>query len=272
MDRRALKHAARQDVTSASYSPRRVTLVFLLLILALAALEVAANFLAQSRSSGGGYLSEAVSAGGRTYLMLLIFSLLCQCLATILTAGYTAFALKLNEQAVFSLRILWEGFYRAAPVLLLYLMKSMLLALWTSILSVPLLYLLSALLLSGAFSEADMYWILLGGMSLLMFLLSYRYRMAVFMLMDDPGLSARQAINQAKAVNKIHRFRLFVLDVSFLPWIILCIATCGILFIWKLPYMVATYGRAYRFMLEDYARRQANFQDFLSRMGQRPRE
>lgn len=270
MDRRALKHAARQDVASASYSPRRVTLVFLLLTLGLAALEVAVNLLAQGRSSGGHYLSDTVSAGGRTYLMLLIFSLLCQCLVTLLSAGYTAFALKLCKRETFSLRILWEGFYRAVPVLLLYLMKSMLLALWTSIVSLPLLYLLSAMLLSGMFSETTMYWALLGGMSLLMLLLSYRYRLAFFMLMDDPGLSPRQAINQTKAVNKIHRFRLFMMDVSFLPWIILCLLTCGILFIWKLPYMVAAYGRAYQFMLEDYARRQANLQDFLSQTGQWP--
>lgn len=272
MDRRTLKHAARQDVASAGSSPRQVTLVFLLLLLALAVLEAAVNLLTQGRGAGGGYLSEAVSAGGRTYLTLFIFSLLCQCLAVLLTAGYTAFALKLNSGEGFSLSILWEGFYRAVPVLLLYLMKSMLLALWTSILSFPLLYLLSAMLLSGTLSETAMYRALLGGMCLLMFLLSYRYRMALFMLMDDPALSARQAINQAKAVNKIHRFRLFLLDLSFLPWILLCILTCGILLIWKLPYMLATYGRAYRFMLEDYARRQSNLQDFLSRMGQRPPE
>lgn len=270
MDRRALKRAARQDVASAGYSPRRVTLVYLLLIVGLAVLEVAVNLLSQGRSSGSRYLSETISAEGRTYLMLLLFSLLCQCLVTLLTAGYTAFALKLSRHETFSLSTLWEGFHRAAPVLLLYLLKSMLVALWTSFLSVPLLYVLSAMLMSGMFTDAAMYRALLVGMSLLMLLLSYRYRLAFFMLMDDPSLSARQALGRAKLVNKIHRFRLFLMDVSFLPWILLCVLTCGVLFLWKLPYMAAAYGRAYEFMMEDYARRQANLQDFLSRMTQRP--
>lgn len=270
MDRRALKDAARQDVDAAAYSPRRVTLIFLLVVAALAALEIAVNLWVEGLGSGGTHLSDTVSAGGRNYLTVLLLSLFCQAIFTLLTAGYTAFALKLRSREEFSLQILWSGFYRAVPVLLLYLLKSVLLALWVSVLSIPVSYVLSAMLLSGTLTEQTLYLVMLGSMLFLMFLMSYRYRMAFFMLMDDPALSPRQALNQAKAINKIHRFRLFLLDVSFLPWIILSILSCGILLIWKLPYMIATYAHAYHFMLEDYARRQENLRAFFEQMHQNP--
>ena len=132
-------------------------------------------------------------------------------------------------------------------------------------LSIPLSYLLLALLPANL-SDAALYYVLLGASALLMLILSYRYRMAYFLLMDDTSLTARQALGRARAINQVHRVELFLLDLSFLPWMLLGLLTCGILLIWKLPYMLSTYARTYQYMLDDYRRRQDNLQDFLTRM------
>lgn len=269
MDRRALKAAARQNVSQAAYSPKKVTLVFLLLMAVIFAMETAITFLPPGSGSSGQHLSDTVSAGGRSYLITTVFSLLCSCTVNFLTAGYTAFALKLHDKQDFSIKILLEGFSRAVPVLLLFWLKAIFLSLWLSVVSLPLTYVLTAVLEAGMVSEEMTFRLLILGMSIFMFLLSYRYRMAVFMLMDDPALSARQALNRAKAVNQIHRFRLFLLDLSFVPWILLSALTCGILLIWKLPYMLATYAGAYRFMTEDYLKRQENLKEYLARTWQK---
>jgi uncharacterized membrane protein len=44
--------------------------------------------------------------------------------------------------------------------------------------------------------------------------------------------------------------QLFLLDLSFLPWLVLCACTGGILLIWKLPYIVTTYAHAYATLQE----------------------
>lgn len=265
MDRRALKAAAREDLSAASCSPRRVTLVFLLLILALVVMDVAVPYLIERMGSSGHYLSDAISAGSRNYMMIVLFSLLCQAVLAMLTAGYTTFSLALSRREPCAPDMLWEGFHRAGAVLALYFLRALFIGLWAGVLSVPLSYLLLALLPANL-SDAALYYVLLGASALLMLILSYRYRMAYFLLMDDPSLTARQALGRARAINQVHRVELFLLDLSFLPWMLLGLLTCGILLIWKLPYMLSTYARTYQYMLDDYRRRQDNLQDFLTRM------
>ena len=92
---------------------------------------------------------------------------------------------------------------------------------------------------------------------------TYRYRMAQYVLLDNPQLSIRQVLARTKAINKVHRWELFLLDLSFVPWYLLCLLTLGILFIWKLPYLSATYAHAYNYMVEDFTQRQARLQAIL---------
>ena len=47
------------------------------------------------------------------------------------------------------------------------------------------------------------------------------------------------------------------------PWYLLCLLTLVILFIWKLPYLSATYAHAYNYMVEDFTQRQARLQAIL---------
>lgn len=192
MDRRAFKAAARQDVAAASYSPRRVTLVFLLLILTLAVMDVGVTYLIEHTVPSGHYLSDTISAGSRNYIMIVLFSLLCQAVYAMLMAGYTAFSLALIDREAFSLRILWEGFRRAGAVVALYLLRALFIGLWAGVLSIPASVLLTVLLPSLDPYSLEAYLLELGTAVLLMFILSYRYRTAFFLLMDDPGLTARQ--------------------------------------------------------------------------------
>ena len=91
-------------------------------------------------------------------------------------------------------------------------------------------------------------------------------------LLDGPEKSVRQIISEAKAINQTHRWQLFVLDLSFLPWLLLCSLTCGVLLIWKLPYLAATYAHAYRHMLDDYAIRQRRMEELLAEQQERFRQ
>ena len=63
------------------------------------------------------------------------------------------------------------------------------------------------------------------------------YSMSFFILADDPHISAQEAINQSKRMMEGHKMDLFMLQLSFLGWWILCIFTFGIGFLWLAPYI-----------------------------------
>lgn len=268
MNRRGLKEASRQCLKDAAYSPKLVTLVFLAAEIVLSLLEWGAGRLLESTGSGGRYLSDSIAAVGRNYLVLFFLSLVVQLVTVLLNLGYMDFSLRLSRKEDFRLNVLLSGFSLWGKGILLYLLVSVLLALWSSLFAMPVSYLLVMLLAAGTIGEDLVYGLLLAYIALIMFIVSYRYRMAWFVLLDDPELSARQVLHQAKAINKVHRWRLFLLDLSFLPWLLLCAVTCGILLIWKLPYITATYAHAYNWMLEDYARRQKRLEELIAQQRQ----
>ena len=102
--------------------------------------------------------------------------------------------------------------------------------------------------------------------------ISYRYRMVYFLLLDQPETPVRVLASKAAAMNRPHRISLFLLDLSFAPWVLLCLLTCGILFVWKLPYMAATYAHAYAFMEKDYEARQQRMEALLEAQKKRMEE
>lgn len=74
---------------------------------------------------------------------------------------------------------------------------------------------------------------------------SYSYSMAMYILAENKGMSAREAISRSKELMYGHKADLFVLQLSFIGWAILGSLTLGILYIWLVPYMSATYANFY---------------------------
>ena len=65
-------------------------------------------------------------------------------------------------------------------------------------------------------------------------------------LLDKPELSANEAITDSRMMMRGHKMELFLLDLSFIGWILLSILTFGILFIYVVPYMQAARAEFYR--------------------------
>ena len=51
---------------------------------------------------------------------------------------------------------------------------------------------------------------------------SYRYSLAVYFLLDNPDMTALECISASKQATQGHKGQLFVLDLSFIGWQILC--------------------------------------------------
>lgn len=75
---------------------------------------------------------------------------------------------------------------------------------------------------------------------------SYEYRMIPYIMAEHPELSSKEAFAVSKQMMTGNKWDAFVLDLSFLGWVILSIFTCGILSIfWVNPYIYMTDAELY---------------------------
>lgn len=74
---------------------------------------------------------------------------------------------------------------------------------------------------------------------------SYRYRLAPYLMAENPNLGIREAVNMSKELMDGHKWRLFCLELSFIGWGILSALTCGIGDLWLQPYISAATAAFY---------------------------
>ena len=72
------------------------------------------------------------------------------------------------------------------------------------------------------------------------------YSMALYILAENKGKSARECIKESMEMTKGHKMELFVLSLSFIGWFFLIGITFGIAAIWVVPYMNTTLANAYQ--------------------------
>ena len=71
------------------------------------------------------------------------------------------------------------------------------------------------------------------------------YSQAYYILAENKGMSAIEAINRSKAMMEGHKMDFFILGLSFIGWGIVGLITLGVAYIWIMPYMQATYTNFY---------------------------
>lgn len=77
------------------------------------------------------------------------------------------------------------------------------------------------------------------------FVKSYSYSMAMYIKADHPEYDWRQCINESQRMMNGHKGELFVLDLSFLGWMIVGAMCLGIGTVWVSAYMEASHSQFY---------------------------
>ena len=72
-----------------------------------------------------------------------------------------------------------------------------------------------------------------------------RYSQAFFILAENPEKGIRQCVNESKVLMSGRLWEFFVLQLSFIPWLILTSITCGIAGLYVTPYTTITYAGYY---------------------------
>lgn len=105
----------------------------------------------------------------------------------------------------------------------------------------------------------DRYWAIVGTMLWRNFLLflwfllliipgiikSYSYSQVPFILADNPNIGYGRAVELSKQMTHGQKFRIFVLDLSFIGWILLGLLALGIGVLFVQPYVNATKAELY---------------------------
>lgn len=144
-----------------------------------------------------------------------LFSVLIEVMLQIVGVGYISYTLNISRHYPAGVADLADGFSVTFKVFAIALLQGLFIALWSLLLIVP-----------GIIAM-------------------YRYRMAFYILLDDPDKGALQCIRESKALMQGHKKELFVLDLSFIGWSFLITISAGILGIWILPYINTTYAMYY---------------------------
>ena len=94
----------------------------------------------------------------------------------------------------------------------------------------------------GGSSEPSIGLILFG---LMLFFVSYvwviikslYYSLTTYIAYDNPNMSSLEVVEASRMLMQGNRWKIFVLSLSFIGWMILTVCTLGIGYFWLLPYM-----------------------------------
>lgn len=81
---------------------------------------------------------------------------------------------------------------------------------------------------------------------------AFSYSMTSYILKDDPELSNNAAIEKSMAMMHGHKMELFLLELSFIGWVILSMFTFGIGMLLVEPYMQTTIAHYYEDLKKEY--------------------
>lgn len=155
------------------------------------------------------YLSVAASIGG-------VLAVLQFIVGGVVKLGYCQYLLKLHDGQEGELKDLFSQFSRFAEGFVLSLLTAIYTFLWTLLFIIP-----------GIVA-------------------AYKYSMAPFILLENPGMKPDEAITASKELMDGNKGRLFCLDLSFIGWELLCGFTLGIGNLWLNPYKNAAHAAFYR--------------------------
>lgn len=257
MNRREIKLTAHAAANQAGKAAKLATLVLLLCRLGLYGLQYLSDFLINLTPTGS-HISDALAAGARNLVLTILAALVIGVVSQLLFAGYGRVALNIHRREPVSIHTLLDGFQIPLRVIALDVLRALLLIAWSYAIALPVSFLLAVPMSAFTASLSDeslrmlSFVFILAWAVIIMLLVSYRYRGALFLLLDHPELSPWQCLRTASAMTRGHRMELFLLDLSLLPWMLLCALTAGILLIWKMPYFAAIYAGAYEELDRQY--------------------
>ena len=166
--------------------------------------------------------------------LAIVFTILHFTIGGAVTLGYVKFNLNLMDNKPASFAQLFSEFHRLGAGFFMQLLRSVYIFLWSLLLVIPGIY------------------------------AAYGYAMTPYILLENPEMTANEAITKSKELMDGNRWRLFCLEISFFGWTLLAaLLTLGIGVLWLKPYMEASFAAFYReIKAEKYGREEQQREEF----------
>lgn len=134
---------------------------------------------------------------------------------TMVNAGHMIYSLHVAREEKADFGNLLDGFAIFSRIIILSILEVLIISVFTMLLIVPGI------------------------------IMSYRYRQAMYLLIDHPDRSPIECLRASGQLMRGHKMELFALDLSFLGWLLLqwLLAPFAI---WLRPYQALTYANYYR--------------------------
>ena len=208
MNRLDMKMHARESMRGVKPSPLLVTLVYLL-ISSCVTLTINTDELYMAIYTGTLRITSSRA------LLLGVALLIVALFIAVVQFGYTKYSMHLCRGLKGGIGTLFDGIPIAGRVIGLYIVKNIFIFLWTCLFIIP-----------GIIK-------------------TYAYAQAERILADNPDVGILGALRQSQEMMRGEKLELFILELSFLGWMLVSVFTLGILFIWLTPYMEVTRSRFY---------------------------
>lgn len=192
------------------------------------------------------------------FASLLIMIAFSVCILPPLVYGWKKIVVLIANNQDVSVKDLFSGFKCYGKSMGLYWWNSLWISLWTLAAYIPLMILIAIFIVAANIETSVaimilpilifavmicMYWIVIYKS------ISYGFMWNV--AIDDSSVGVIESMNISKTITKGNVGRLFVLDLSFLGWILLSCLTFGIGLLWVIPYSEVTSYNAYKVLRDE---------------------
>lgn len=269
LNRKELKREAKACMAKRRPSTYLVVLVYLLVLLVLQFLSVRIRYPGLSMQNLMALYAEDVDmetflwlfvrtfAGNSSVLGRLLFYAI-EIMALIVGVGFASFCLLVSRREEAGFWSILDGFGIFFRALWLSILRSLLLMLWALPAAIGLVLLAiiveGSIVVEGAavivvqrpetFPLILFAAVLMIAGCILEIIAAYRYSMCFFILLDAPDKSAFQCLRESGDMTRGYKGKLFVLDLSFLGWMLL--SSVPFVILYTLPYMLVTQANYYR--------------------------
>jgi len=139
-----------------------------------------------------------------------------------LTLGLVTYFIKVSRKQETTIPDIFSGFQHYLASLKLYLYMMFFIVLWSLLLLIP-----------GIIA-------------------AFRYALSFYILSDHPEMKTSEIVNLSKEMMHGNKGKFFVLNLSFIGWVLLAILTCGIGLLFVIPYMQTAFAGFYEEVKQSY--------------------
>lgn len=213
MNRKELKRMAKDSLKGKYAEAIKLYLIYFLIIFGI-------NFII---GFGFGFYAGITGNPINDFTMSIIeivASIISIIIESLIAFGMTSFYLKISRNEKVTYKELFSKKHLFWPYIAIYVVTTIFTFLWS------LLFIIPGIIASIAYS--------------LVYLIK----------LDNEELSTLEVIKESKRLMDGHKWEYFVLNLSFIGWILLGLLTFGILYFWLIPYMSVTQANFYNYLKE----------------------